>query len=47
MEGLDLFSKILLATGTINYMASMIHGVNSQIKMLPPENYAEYFKEVV
>lgn len=33
MERLDSFNKILLATGTINYLASMINGVNSQLKM--------------
>jgi hypothetical protein len=36
---LDNFSKILIATGQINYMAASIDGVNQQIKTIPdPEN---------
>ena len=31
-EKLDSFSKILIATGQINYMASSINSVNMQIK---------------
>jgi len=31
-EKLDLFSKILLATSTINYMASSLNAVNEQYK---------------
>lgn len=34
MEKLDSLSKILLATGAINYMASQIDGVSQQTKML-------------
>jgi predicted KAP-like P-loop ATPase len=34
MQKLDSFNKILLATGTINYLASSINGLNEQIKML-------------
>lgn len=34
-QKLNSFSKILLATGTINYLASMIEGVNSEMKMMP------------
>lgn len=33
MEKLDSFSKILIATGQINYMASAINGLNVQMKM--------------
>lgn len=32
-QRLDSFSKILIATGQINYMASSIDGVNEQIKI--------------
>ena len=32
-EKLDLFSKILLATSTINYMASTLNAVNEQYKV--------------
>jgi len=32
-EKLDLFSKILLATSTINYMASSLNAVNEQYKV--------------
>lgn len=32
---LDLFSKILIATGQINYMAASINGANEQIKFIP------------
>lgn len=35
MEKLDAFNKILIATGTINYMASALNGVNEQIKSIP------------
>jgi hypothetical protein len=34
MQKLDSFNKIILATGTINYMASSINGLNEQIKIL-------------
>ena len=34
-EKLDSFNKILLATGSINYMASAINGVKEQVKMIP------------
>jgi hypothetical protein len=34
-QKLDSFSKIILATGTINYLASMINGVNEQMKFTP------------
>lgn len=37
-ERLDSFSKILIATGQINYMASSIDGVQKQIVCLPDEN---------
>ena len=32
---LDSFSKIMLATGAINYMANCINSVNEQIKFVP------------
>lgn len=35
MQKLDSFSKIMLATGAINYLASMIEGLNSDMKRLP------------
>ncbi|MBO9657521.1 MAG: hypothetical protein J7527_01725 [Chitinophagaceae bacterium] len=35
---LDSLSKILLATGQINYLSASIDGVNEQIRMLPDEN---------
>jgi hypothetical protein len=36
---LDNFSKILIATGQINYMAASIDGVNEQMKTIPdPDN---------
>lgn len=35
MEKLDSLSKILLATGSINYMAASIDSVNEQIRMMP------------
>jgi hypothetical protein len=34
-QKLDSFSKILLATVTINYLASMLDGVNSDMKFIP------------
>lgn len=34
MERLDSFSKILIATAQVNYMAAAINGVNEQIKFL-------------
>ncbi len=34
-QKLDTFSKIILATGSINYLASMVEGVNSEMKMTP------------
>jgi hypothetical protein len=34
-ERLDDFSKILVATSAINYMAASINGVNEQIKFIP------------
>ncbi len=37
-EKLDYFSKILLATGQINYMASIVDGVNNEIKWLPNQD---------
>lgn len=36
-QKLDSFSKILIATGQINYMASMINGVNEQMKFIHDE----------
>lgn len=36
-EKLDSFSKILVATGQINYLASCINSVNTAIKMIPDE----------
>lgn len=42
-EKLDLFSKILIATGQINYMASLINSVNEQIKFVPDKE--GYHKE--
>lgn len=39
-QKLDNISKIMLATGSINYMATAINSVNEQIKMVPdPEGY--------
>lgn len=35
---LDSLSKILIATGQINYMAASIDSVNEQIKFIPDEN---------
>lgn len=35
MQKLDSFNKIILATGTINYLASMIEGLNSDMKRVP------------
>jgi len=43
MENLNSFNKILLATSTINYMASSINGLNEQIKFFKDEDGA--FKE--
>jgi hypothetical protein len=34
MQKLDSFNKIILATGTINYLASSINGLNEQIKII-------------
>jgi len=34
-EKLDTFSKILLATQSINYMANCVNGVVQQYKMIP------------
>lgn len=34
-EKLDSFSKIILATGAIQYMAASINSVNEQMKMVP------------
>lgn len=34
MEKLDLFNKILLATGTINYLASSVYGLNENMKTI-------------
>lgn len=35
MQKLDSFNKIILATGTINYLASMVEGLNSDMKCSP------------
>lgn len=35
MQKLDSFNKILLATGTINYLAGMVEGLNSDMKHMP------------
>lgn len=37
MQKLDSFSKILIATGQINYMAASIDSVNQQMKFIPDE----------
>jgi hypothetical protein len=37
MEKLDSFSKILLATQSINYMSNVVNAANQQIKVLPDE----------
>lgn len=37
-EKLDSFSKILIATGQINYMAASINGVNQEMKFIPDPN---------
>ena len=37
-QKLDSFSKILVATGQINYMAASINGVNEQMKFVPDTN---------
>lgn len=34
MEKLDNFSKIILATGTINYLANQVYSVNQQMKQV-------------
>jgi hypothetical protein len=46
-QKLDSLSKILIATGQINYMAASIDSVNEQIKMIPDENgyHAEGIKK--
>jgi hypothetical protein len=46
-QKLDSLSKILIATGQINYMAASIDSVNEQIKMIPDENgyHAEGIKQ--
>jgi hypothetical protein len=39
-DKLDAFNKILLATGSINYMSSALNGVNLQMVCLPdPDGY--------
>lgn len=35
---LDSLSKILIATGQINYMAASLFSVNTQIRMIPDED---------
>lgn len=40
-QRLDNFSKIILATGTINYLASSIEGVNAQMKMIKGDGFKE------
>lgn len=44
---LDSLSKIIIATGQINYMAVSIDSVNEQIKMIPDKEgvHAEGIKE--
>lgn len=37
-EKLDTFSKILLATQSINYMANCVNGVLQQYKMIPTKD---------
>lgn len=37
MEKLDSFSKIIVATSAINYMANSLSTVNQQMKMIPDE----------
>ena len=37
-QKLDAFSKILIATGQINYMAASINGVNEQMKFIPDKD---------
>ena len=46
-QRLDSFSKILIATGQINYMASSIDGVNNQMKFIPDKQgfHADGIKE--
>jgi hypothetical protein len=44
-QKLDSLSKILIATGQINYMAASIDSVNEQIKMIPDKQ--ELLAEVV
>lgn len=34
-QKLDVFNKILLATGSINYMASAVYSLNEQMKTIP------------
>lgn len=34
-ERLNTFSKILITTGQINYLANTVHTVNQQLKMIP------------
>jgi len=46
-QKLDSLSKILIATGQINYMAASIDSVNEQMKFLPDAKgfHAEGIKE--
>ena len=46
-QKLDSLSKILIATGQINYMAASIDSVNEQIKMIPDKQgfHADGIKE--
>lgn len=37
-QKLDSLSKIIIATGQINYMAVSINSVNEQMKFIPDEN---------
>lgn len=46
MEKLDSFSKILLATGAINYMAASLNSVTQQIAFIP-KNVSETAAESV
>jgi hypothetical protein len=40
IQRLDDFNKILIATGQINYLASCLDGVNSDIRFIPdPEGW--------
>lgn len=45
-QKLDSLSKIILATGAINYMAAGIDSVNEQIKMIqPPADMKDVFAD--